>query len=149
MRSFALKASRALGWKWGIKQIASEMEFPSEVNRISDRLMRSSRVTLTVGFGGLLAIMMLSGFDALRVLHQIRRDDDQIRRQFLARNHVLNDIRSELYLSGTYVRDYLLEPAPDRDSNYRTTLEQVHKEMEAALESYRSQLRPEERKDYA
>ncbi|HLJ45760.1 MAG TPA: ATP-binding protein [Bryobacteraceae bacterium] len=148
MRSFALKASRALGWKWGIKQIASEMEFPSEVNRISDRLMRSSRVTLTVGFGGLLAIMMLSGFDALRVLHQIRRDDDQIRRQFLARNHVLNDIRSELYLSGTYVRDYLLEPEPGRASSYRASLQDVRSQMDAALVSYSKLIEPAESQHY-
>src|SRR5579864_9148650 len=93
--------------------------------------------------------MALAGADGLRVLRQIRRNDDEIRRQFLFRNHVLNDIRSELYLSGTYVRDYLLEPEPGRAETFRATLEQVHKEMEAALESYRSQLRPEERKDYA
>ena len=35
--------------------------------------------------------MALAGMDALRVLRQIRRDDDQIRRQFLFRNHVLNE----------------------------------------------------------
>jgi signal transduction histidine kinase len=115
----------------------------------SDRLLLSTRVALAIGFGGLLAIMALAGADGLRVLRQIRRNDDEIRRQFLFRNHVLNDIRSELYLSGTYVRDYLLEPEPARAEAFRTTLEQVHKEMEAALESYRSQLRPEERKDYA
>jgi len=115
----------------------------------SDRLLLSTRFALAIGFGGLLAIMALAGADGLRVLRQIRRNDDEIRRQFLFRNHVLNDIRSELYLSGTYVRDYLLEPEPARADTFRTTLEQVHKEMEAALESYRSQLRPEERKDYA
>ena len=79
-------------------------------SRMSDRRHLSSRFTLALGFGGLLMIMALAGIDASRVLRQIRRDDDQIRRQFLSRNHVLNDIRSDLYLSGTYVRDYLLEP---------------------------------------
>jgi signal transduction histidine kinase len=112
-------------------------------------LLLGTRFALAIGFGGLLTIMALAGADGLRVLRQIRRNDDEIRRQFLFRNHVLNDIRSELYLSGTYVRDYLLEPEPARAETFRTTLEQVHKEMDAALESYRSQLRPEERKDYA
>ena len=84
------------------------------VKRTTDRLVSSSRLALAAGFGGLLAITALGGADALRVLHQIRRDDDQIRKQFLFRNHVLNDIRSELYLSGTYVRDYLLDPEPGR-----------------------------------
>ncbi len=148
MKRFALKAFGALGWEWASRRTAPEMAFPSEVNRISDRLMRSSRVTLTVGFGGLLAIMTLSGFDALRVLHQIRRDDDQIRRQFLARNHILNDVRSELYLSGTYVRDYLLEPDPARASSYRSSLQDVRNQMDAALVSYSKLIEPAENQHY-
>jgi hypothetical protein len=67
------------------------MEIHVDDNRKSDRLQLSSRLTLAVGFGGLLVIMALAGMDALRVLQQVRRDDDQIRRQFLYRNHVLND----------------------------------------------------------
>src|SRR5581483_3409230 len=73
----------------------------------SDRLILSTRYALAIGFGSLLLVMTLAGVDGIRVLRQIRRTDDQVRRQFLLRNHVLNDIRSDLYLSGTYVRDYL------------------------------------------
>jgi len=122
----------------------------SEVNRrSSDRLLLSTRFALEVGFGGLLAIMVLAGLDGLRVLRQIRRNDDQIRRQFLTRNHALNEIRSELYLSGTYVRDYLLEPEPDRAEAYRVSLEDVRKEMESAIELYGRQLEFKQTKDYS
>ncbi len=114
-----------------------------------DRLLMSTRFALAIGFGGLLALMALAGADGLRVLHEIRRNDDRIRRQFLFRNHLLNDIRSELYLSGTYVRDYLLEPEPARAETFRASLDQVHKEMESALEAYRGQLRPDEHEHYA
>jgi signal transduction histidine kinase len=108
----------------------------------------STRLALLAGFGGLLVVMALAGADGLRVLRQIRRNDDQIRRQFLFRNHVLNDIRSELYLSGTYVRDYLLEPEQQRADTFLASLEQVHKEMQSALASYSGQLRPEEQPQY-
>jgi hypothetical protein len=60
--------------------------------------LSKSRLALFIGFGGLLAIIGLSGFDALRVLSQFRKQDDQIRRQFLFRNRVLNNIRAEVYL---------------------------------------------------
>src|SRR5271167_2176133 len=90
--------------------------------RSSDRLLLSTGLALGIGFGGLLAIMALAGLDGMRALRQIRGNDDQIRRQFLARNHALNDIRSELHLSGTYVRDYLLEPEPERAEAYRASL---------------------------
>ena len=78
-------------------------------NRRFDRLILSTRVAVIAGFGGLLAIITLSGVNTLRVMQEIRRNDDQIRREFLFRNHLLNNIRSDLYLSGTYVRDYLLD----------------------------------------
>lgn len=114
----------------------------------SERLLPGTRFALAIGFGGLLIITALAGMDALRVLRQIRRDDDQIRREFLFRNHVLNDIRAELYLSGTYVRDYLLEPEQERAETFRESLERVHQEMQSALASYQGQLRPEEQPRY-
>ncbi len=112
------------------------------IRRRADRLLPTTRFVLAAGFGGVLAIMALSGVDALRVLHQIRREDDQVRHQFLYRNHVLNNIRSQLYLSGTYVRDYLLDPDTAKAEAYRANLEQVHREMSSALESYRDQATP-------
>src|SRR3989441_10794441 len=114
-----------------------------------DRLILSTRIALVVGFGGLLAIIALAGIDTLRVLRQIRANGDQIRQEFLFRNHVLNNIRSDLYVSGTYVRDYLLEPDYERAESYRSTLEKVRTEMDSALESYGSKLDPEQSRDYA
>ncbi|HWY49579.1 MAG TPA: ATP-binding protein [Bryobacteraceae bacterium] len=113
-----------------------------------DRLLLSSRLALMVGFGSLLGIMALAGIDALRVLQSFRTKDDRIRRQFLFRNHVLNDIRSEVYVSGTYVRDYLLEPETERAEAYRASLEQVRVQMVSALDSYGRQIDPEEVKHY-
>jgi signal transduction histidine kinase len=88
--------------------------------------------------------MALAGIDALRVLQHFRRSDDQIRRHYLAENHVLNDIRSDVYVSGTYVRDYLLEPEAQRADAFRTSLEEVRKHMEVALDSYSRQVAPAE-----
>ena len=116
---------------------------PSSASRLS-----SSRVALLLGFGGLIAIMALSGMDALRVLRQFRNQDDQIRRQFLFRNRVLNNIRSEVYLSGTYVRDYLLDPDPGRAGGFGASLGEVHRQMESGLASYADQLEPRESDHY-
>jgi signal transduction histidine kinase len=114
----------------------------------SDSVFFRSRVALAFGFGGLLSIMGLAGIDALRVLQQFRRSDDQIRRHYLSENHLLNDIRSDVYVSGTYVRDYLLEPEPQRADAYRANLEQVQKQMQAALDSYGRQIAPGEAQHY-
>jgi signal transduction histidine kinase len=61
----------------------------------------------------------------------------------------LSDIQSSLYLSGTYVRDYLLEPQAERAETYGTMLEQVHREMGVAIESYGRQMEPEQAQHYA
>src|SRR5579859_1215156 len=113
-----------------------------------DRVFFRSRLALAVGFGGLLSIMALAGIDALHVLQQFRSSDDQIRRRYLSENHVLNDIRSDVYVSGTYVRDYLLEPETQRADAYRASLEEVRKHMQAALDSYGSQVAPAEVQHY-
>jgi len=107
------------------------------------------RFALIVGFGSLLLAMALTGGDALLVLRKVRREDDGIRRQFLFRNHGLNEVRSDLYLSGTYVRDYLLEPEPVRAETFRSSLEDVRKRMQATLDAYARQLSPEDRLQYA
>ncbi len=111
----------------------------------TDRHFWNARVALIAGFGSLLLIMALTGGDALLVLRQVRREDDAIRRQFLFRNHTLNEVRSQLYLSGTYVRDYLLEPEPARADAFRSSLEDVRKRMQAALDAYQKQLNSAER----
>ena len=116
-------------------------------NDTGSRLSKS-RLVLLVGFGSLLAIIALSGFDALRVLNQFRKEGDQIRRQFLFRNRVLNNIRAEVYISGTYVRDYLLEPDPARASGFGASLESVRRQMEIELSSYAGQLEPAESAHY-
>jgi signal transduction histidine kinase len=107
-----------------------------------------SRLVLVVGFGSLLAITALSGFDALRVLGRFRTESDQIRRQFLLRNRVLNNIRAEVYISGTYVRDYLLEPDGARASRFRANLESAGRKMEIELASYSGLLEPADSAHY-
>src|SRR5579863_7096395 len=109
----------------------------------------NARFALIAGFGSLLLVMALTGGDALLVLRQVRQQDDAIRRQFLFRNHTLNEVRSDLYLSGTWVRDYLLEPEPARADSFRSSLEDVRRKMQAALDQYGRQVNTEERPAYA
>ncbi len=110
---------------------------------------RSSRFALLVGFGGLLSIMALAGIDALRVLQEFRLSDDRIRSRFLSQDHLLSDIRSDVYVSGTYVRDYLLDPDLQRAEAYRASLEKVHQHMESALASYGREVPAPELQHYA
>jgi len=105
-------------------------------------------MVLAIGFGGLISIMALAGIDALRSLDQFRRGDDQIRRHYLAQDRLLNEIRSDVYVSGTYVRDYLLDADQQRAEAYRISLEDVRAHMESALESYGREVSAAESQHY-
>jgi len=104
----------------------------------------SSRVVLTVGFGGLLLLMGFAGFDSIQTLLQIQKSNDDIREDFLSRTKVLEQIRSDLYLSGTYVRDYLLEPENQKAESHRLSLLHTRSEMDSSLGKYQALLNKEE-----
>jgi len=65
---------------------------------------------LVLGFGGLLLLMAAAEIASLLLLNTLRQNDAQLQARFLARNRTLEQIRSNIYLSGTYVRDSLLAP---------------------------------------
>ena len=112
-------------------------------------LVAGSRLVLILGFGGLLLLLTSAGIDGIRALHQIQTANDAIREDFLLRTRLLERIRGDVYTSGTYVRDYLLEPESERADSYRSSLQQVRHQMEAALQSYAGQLHPQEAQHYA
>ena len=104
----------------------------------------SSRLVLIVGFGGLLLLMGFAGFDSIQSLRQIQKSNDDIREDFLSRTKVLEQIRSDLYLSGTYVRDYLLEPESQKAESHRLSLLQTRSEMDSELQKYQALLSKQE-----
>ncbi len=96
----------------------------------------NSRLVLTIGFGGLLLLLAFAGFDSVQKLRQIQRRNDAIRESFLARTRLLQQVRSDLYLSGTYVRDCLLEPDAIKAEAHRASLLRTRNRMDAALAGY-------------
>ena len=95
-----------------------------------------ARWVLLCGFGGLLLLMAFGGFDAISALDQIRAGGDNIRSEFVRRDRGLEAIRSDLYLSGTYVRDYLLDPDPASAEVHRQSLEKTRVNMARMLGEY-------------
>jgi signal transduction histidine kinase len=96
-----------------------------------------SRTVLIAGFGGLLLMAAFAGFDGIRALAQIRAANDRIRENFLLRTRLLERIRGDVYVSGTYVRDYLLEPESGKAEGHRYSLRESRKDTDTALAAYR------------
>ena len=74
------------------------------------RMRQRPGLVLILGFGGLLLLMAAAEVASFLLLNNVRQDNTQLQEVFLARNRILEQIRSHIYLSGTLVRDSLLAP---------------------------------------
>ena len=88
---------------------------------------------LVLGFGVLLILLILSGLSALRALSEVQNANQTSLRQFLAKNQQLDEVRGAVYLSGTYLRDYLLEPDRARAAQSRRELIDANARIQSLL----------------
>ena len=86
-----------------------------------------------LGFGVLLILLILCGLNALNVLSELQTNDQSILRDFLQQQQRLDQIRSAIYLSGTYLRDYLLEPQPEKAERNRAALQSARAQVASML----------------
>ena len=106
---------------------------------------KASGLILWVGFGGLLVCILGAAAGSLVVMDRVHRDETRIRKAFVSRLDALDQIRSQIYLSGTYVRDFLLSPDPSGAAAEVARLSALERDSSAALESYAGSLESEER----
>ncbi|MBV8866089.1 MAG: MCP four helix bundle domain-containing protein [Acidobacteriaceae bacterium] len=104
-----------------------------------------SKRLLLIGFGGLLLLLAFTGLNAVAVLNKIQLENESIRKDYLNRNRILEQLRSDIYLSGTYARDLLLEPDPAQADLHRKALQDARIRIEATNAAYARILRGEER----
>jgi signal transduction histidine kinase len=108
------------------------------------RFPSGAKLALVVGFGGLLALMAAAGWDSVRMLGRIEASNTQITHRFLNRNRLLERIRGALYLSSTYLRDYLLDPDARAAASHLTQFQRLQKGIDDDLAGYSRLLAPPE-----
>jgi len=102
-------------------------------------------VVLLAGFGGLLLLMAAAEAGAVLFLNGLRQSGTELQGHFLERNRTLERLRSNIYLSGTYVRDYLLAPETHGAQAQLIALDGLRRDTEIALTTYAQTLEPEEK----
>ena len=102
------------------------------------------RFFLGIGFGGLLALLILTGVSALSVIREVQIRNEKIRSDYFARAQVLEQLRSDIYLSGTYVRDFLLESDQNKAEAYRQEFARTRGRIEQAIAQYSRMVYPNE-----
>lgn len=104
-----------------------------------------TRVLLWCGFGGLLLLMAVLGLSALSFMHQIQVRQEEIREDYVERDSTLEKIRSDIYISGTYVRDYLLDNNDEAAATHKAEFFEARRRIQSGLEDYAHLVRPPER----
>jgi len=103
---------------------------------------------LSVGFGGLILFILAAAIGTLVLMERVRTDDTRIRQAFLGRLRALEQIRSEIYLSGTDMRDFLLSPGAAKGQKSveasRNDILAIQAQTQAALETYARSLDAQE-----
>jgi signal transduction histidine kinase len=108
-----------------------------------DRRLRPALV-LSLGFGGLILFILAAGVGTMVLLERVRNDDTRIRQAFLGRLRALEKIRSEIYLSGTDMRDFLLSPGAGGGDRPRKDILAIQAQTRAALGNYARAVDPAE-----
>ncbi len=102
-------------------------------------------LVLWLGFGGLLVCILGAAAGSLIVMDRVHQDETRIRKAFVSRLDALDQIRSQIYLSGTYVRDFLLSPDPSGAAAEVARLAGLERDSSNALGTYAHSLEAEER----
>lgn len=123
---------------------SASIDSPANRNRNGGQ----TRQLLLFGFGGLLLLLAFTGLNALSVLGKIQASNERIREDYFNRDRILEQLRSDIYLSGTYVRDFLLEPDPARADVHREEFETARARIQPMLAAYDRILLGEERKTF-
>jgi signal transduction histidine kinase len=89
--------------------------------------------------------MAFPEFDGVRALSQMQSANDEISGDFLKRIQALQRIRGDIYMSGTRVRDFLLEPDQHKAAQDRVAVLTARTEMDDSLRDYQALLHAEER----
>lgn len=103
------------------------------------------KIALITGFGGLIAIIILGGFYSLRVARQVQKRSGELQADFLSRERMLEEIRSDLFESGNVIRDYILAGSDETiAASFRSNLETIRNDVESQLSEYSQSARPAE-----
>jgi signal transduction histidine kinase len=111
---------------------------PLILRQSSSRLQTQN--ALFVGFGGILVLLGIVGISAISFLSQIKLREESIRHDYVDRDRVLQRLRSDIYTSGTYVRDFLLDPNDAFAASHRDQFLEAQQKLRSEIAEYRSRI---------
>jgi signal transduction histidine kinase len=82
-------------------------------------------------------LLAVFGLSAISFLSQIRAQEEKIRQDYVNRERVLQNLRSDIYTSGTYVRDFLLDTNDVFAAGHRDQFLETQRKLQNEAADYR------------
>ncbi|MEX2264048.1 MAG: sensor histidine kinase [Bryobacteraceae bacterium] len=99
---------------------------------------------LAVAFGSLIALIAILGGSTMRQAGEVYGEISTLHDDYRRRERILNEVRSEIHLSGVLVRDYLLDPSHITGGLYKEQLLAIRSSMTRELDDLRNLIAPED-----
>jgi signal transduction histidine kinase len=115
------------------------------LNREEGLPSKKLRLTLLIGFGGLLALMLGTGLEALDLARQLHVHEEAIRRTFLAHSQPLMVLSSSICVYNDRVQEYLLSQDPQAEGLNANEFSRLTAEVNSTLNAFPETRQPEER----
>ena len=103
------------------------------------------RLTLLLSFGGLLALMVIAGLEALRLARQLQAQEEDIRNTFVAHSQPLLVLSSSICVYNDRMQEYLLSQDPQAAGLTAEEFSRLTAEINSTLKRYPETRQPEER----
>ena len=103
---------------------------------LSDRRASSTRVALATGFAIVFALWLLWGYQLGRSLQNIEKSVSSVHEQYVRGEQTLSRVRTNVLLGSIYLRDALIDSAPENREGYRAELARLRDANEQAMTAY-------------
>ncbi len=77
--------------------------------------------------------MGVLGLSAISFLYQIEIRQEELRQDFVERDRTLERLRANIFLSGTYIRDFLLDTSEALASKHRQQFLETRRTVESGM----------------
>jgi signal transduction histidine kinase len=94
----------------------------------------SKRAGLRAGFGAVIAVLILSAFEAYWIQVNVSRQHLEIYRHFVIQDEALATLRKNVWLAGNNVREFFIDNSPAQGQVLLRRLEELSHENETALD---------------
>jgi signal transduction histidine kinase len=94
----------------------------------------SKRAVLRAGYGAIIAVLVFAAVEAYRIQSSVSEQHLEIYRHYVDQDSNVAILRRNLWLAGTYVRDFFIQSTPEQAATLRTQLAALRVEDDAALD---------------